>query len=404
VLTTTFLARPWWRFAALLLAIGTLVPAGAMAQARDTQDANADLLVFVAEGCPHCERAHEWLAELVARRPELRIQVRDVVRDPTAMAALRLAADEAGLTAVSVPTFVVRGVPVQVGFASAETTGRAIEDLLSAETSPAEGRAGGTSRPDSTVTPPNRPTVDLPLIGAVALDEVGLPVFTIALGLLDGFNPCAMWVLLFILSMLVSVGSRARMAMIGGVFVLVSGLVYYAFMAAWLNAFLFLGMSRWIQASLGGVALVLGGLNLKDFLWMGRGPSLGIPEAAKPTIYARVRRVVTAERLGAALGAATVLALLVNTVELLCTAGLPALYTRILTLRELPPLQYHGYLLLYNLFYMFDDALMLGAAVVTLSHHRLQRREARWLKLLSGVVMLGLGLVLLLEPGWLAAV
>jgi uncharacterized membrane protein HdeD (DUF308 family) len=117
-----------------------------------------------------------------------------------------------------------------------------------------------------------------------------------------------------------------------------------------------------------------------------------------------VRRVVTAERLGAALGAATVLALLVNTVELLCTAGLPALYTRILTLRELPPLQYHGYLLLYNLFYMFDDALMLGAAVVTLSHHRLQRREARWLKLLSGVVMLALGLVLLLEPGWLAAV
>jgi hypothetical protein len=160
-------------------------------------------------------------------------------------------------------------------------------------------------------------------------------------------------------------------------------------------------MSRWIQVTLGGVALALGGLNLKDFLWMGHGPSLGIPEAAKPTIYARVRRVVTAERLGAALGTATVLALLVNVVELLCTAGLPALYTRILTLHELSRLEYHAYLLLYDLFYMFDDALMLGIAVVTLSHHRLQRREARWLKLLSGAVMLGLGVVLLVQPDWL---
>jgi len=251
------------------------------------------------------------------------------------------------------------------------------------------------------VGPLDSPTVEVPLIGVVALNEVGLPVFTVVLGLLDGFNPCAMWVLLFLLSMLVNVGSRARMAMIGGVFVLVSGLVYYAFMAAWLNAFLFLGMSRWIQVTLGGVALALGGLNLKDFLWMGRGPSLGIPEAVKPTIYARVRRVVTAERLGAALGTATVLALLVNVVELLCTAGLPALYTRILTLHELPRLEYHAYLFLYVLFYMLDDALMLGIAVVTLSHHRLQRREARWLKLLSGAVMLGLGVMLLAQPDWL---
>jgi cytochrome c biogenesis protein CcdA len=241
----------------------------------------------------------------------------------------------------------------------------------------------------------------VPFVGAVSVEDVGLPLFTIVVGLLDGFNPCAMWVLLFLLSMLVSVGSRARMAMIGGVFVLVSALVYYAFLAAWLNAFLFLGMSRWIQITLGGVALVIGGLNVKDFLWMGHGPSIGIPEAAKPSIYARIRRVITMERLGAALGAATVLALLVNMVELLCTAGLPALYTRILTLRELPRLQYHAYLLLYDVFYMFDDTLVLGLAVVTLSDRRLQRREARWLKLLSGAVMLGLGVALLVEPDWL---
>lgn len=95
------------------------------------------------------------------------------------------------------------------------------------------------------------------------------------------------------------------------------------------------------------------------------------------------------------------LAFLVNTVELLCTAGLPALYTRILTLRELSAWSYHGYLLLYNVFYMLDDGMILAVAVVTLSHHRLQQREARWLKLLAGVVMLALGALLLIEPEWL---
>lgn len=199
----------------------------------------------------------------------------------------------------------------------------------------------------------------------------------------------------------VHVESRARMAVIGGVFVGVSGLVYYAFMAAWLNAFLFLGMARWIQVSLGGLALVIGALNVKDFFWLGRGPSLGIPEAAKPGIYARVRRVVSAESMGSALGTVAALALLVNTVELLCTAGLPALYTRILTLRELPTLTYHAYLALYNIFYMLDDGLVLAVAIVTLGNGRLRADQARWLKLASGSVMLVLGILLLVEPTWL---
>lgn len=385
---------------ALCALIGVGTPRSGAAQSAPQSDALPDLVVFVGQGCPHCERSLEWLAGLRDRRPELRIGVYDVVRDRAAMAALQSLVAERGLAGVSVPTFVVRGAAVHVGFGTAETTGQMLEALLD-EAAPAPGaeerEVGRATEVDSLESA----SVRLPLIGVVALDDVGLPLFTIALGLLDGFNPCAMWVLLFLLSMLVSVGSRARMAMIGGVFVLVSGLVYYAFMAAWLNAFLFLGISGWIQVTLGGIALLIGALNVKDFLWLGRGPSLGIPEAAKPGIYARVRRIVTAERLGAALGTVTVLALLVNTVELLCTAGLPALYTRILTMRELSTLSYHAYLALYDLFYMLDDALVLGVAIFTLSHHRLQRREARWLKLVSGSVMLGLGFVLLVQPDWL---
>lgn len=343
-----------------------------------------DLRVFVGSGCPHCARALEWLQGVRAARPELTVVVADVVTDAAALEALRALAEELGLGGVSVPTFVVGDSAVLVGFDGPETTGARIESLLA---------ASGTDSESASVR--------VPLIGQVDLESIGLPAFTIAIGLVDGFNPCAMWVLLFLLSLLVNVRSRARMAVIGGVFVLVSGLVYYAFMAAWLNVFVLLGMARWIQVGLGGLALGLGAINVKDAFWLGRGPSLAIPEGAKPGIYERMRRVVTAERLGSALGTVVVLAALVNTVELLCTAGLPALYTRILTLRDLSLWAYHGYLLLYIAFYMLDDALMLALAIVTLGHRRLQRGEARWLKLVSGVVMVGLGVLLLVQPGWL---
>jgi glutaredoxin len=378
----------------LLLALSAAAPASA----RQVDSVGvSDLRVYVGKGCPHCERALFWLEGLRAREPGLRIEVSDVVTDQEALEALRQLSRERDLSGVTVPTFVVRGQAVHVGFSEPETTGRMLEALL-ADTSSASSAEGEEIRGPAS---PVGPTVTIPILGVVALEDLGLPVFTIVLGLLDGFNPCAMWVLLFLISMLLHVQSRARMALIGGVFVAVSGLVYFAFMAAWLNVFLLLGMARGIQVTLGVVALLLGALNVKDFLWMGRGPSLGIPESAKPGIYARVRRIITADRLGPALVSVVVLALLVNTVELLCTAGLPALYTRILTMRELSSWTYHAYLALYNVFYMLDDGIMLTVAVVTLSHHRLQHRSARWLKLLSGAVMVGLGVLLLLEPAWL---
>jgi hypothetical protein len=191
------------------------------------------------------------------------------------------------------------------------------------------------------------------------------------------------------------------MALIGGTFVLVSGIVYFAFMAAWLNLFLLVGISRVTQVFLGLIAAIIGVLNVKDFIALGRGPSLVIPQSARPAIYARMRAVVLAEHPGAALGGVILLAVLVNVVELLCTAGFPAVYTRILTLRELPVWKYYGYLVLYNVAYVLDDGLMLALAVLTLSRRKLQDRAGRWLKLVSGGVMLGLGAVLIGRPAWL---
>jgi hypothetical protein len=200
------------------------------------------------------------------------------------------------------------------------------------------------------------------------------------------------------LSMLAGLRDRKKMLIIAGVFVAVQGIAYFAFMAAWLNVFLFVGLSRASEVILGGIACVAGALNLKDFWAFGRGISLSIPTAAKPGLYAKLRRILQAESLSAAVCGTIVLALLVQVVEFLCTTGFPALYTRILTLRQLDSGTYYGYLLLYNFVYMLDDLLLLTIGVVTLSQRRLQEKEGKWLKLLSGVVMVILGLYLFSSP------
>ncbi|NIL97251.1 MAG: hypothetical protein GTO53_06650 [Planctomycetales bacterium] len=232
----------------------------------------------------------------------------------------------------------------------------------------------------------------------MSVQRVGLPALTLAVGLVDGFNPCAMWVLLFLLSLLVNLKDRWRILVIAGTFILISGLAYFAFMAAWLNVFLFVGYLRPIQIALGMIAIAVGSIHIKDFFAFHRGFSLSIPEAAKPGIYARTRRIITAENLVGALIGAAVLAVMVNVVELLCTAGLPALYTEILTMQNLPSWQNYAYLALYNVCYMFDDTLMVGMVVITLSRHKLQENQGRWLKLLSGVIITILGGIMIIKP------
>ncbi len=378
--------------------------------ASEPASSEYDLEVFVREGCPHCAAAKIFLDELGRDRPGLRTVIYDVGTDRAALARLKDLASRHGMRTLGVPAFYLRGQLI-IGYSGAETTGARIKAILDRPIGQIRERPPvGACRPEGDVPCEDQTgqdrlatdSIETRWFGRLSVRELGLPVFTLAIGLLDGFNPCAMWVLLFLLSLLVHLRSRAKMAVIAGTFVLVSGLAYFAFMAAWLNVFLWMGMARSVQALLGVVAGAIGIINVKDFFAFRRGLSLVIPERAKPRLYEQARAVLQADNLVAAITGIIVLAVLVNAVELLCTAGFPVLYTEILTLRRLPWWQYYGYLGLYNVAYMFDDAVMVGIAVVTLSHHQLQAGGARWLKLISGLVMIGLGSLLLVNPDWLA--
>lgn len=247
-------------------------------------------------------------------------------------------------------------------------------------------------------------TITLPMLGEIRWRDWGMPAFTIAVGLVDGFNPCAMWVLMFLLSLLVNLRDRWKILAVAGTFVFISGVAYLAFMSAWLSVAKLVMFLRPAQLILGGLGLTVGLIHIKDFFAFKKGVSLSIPESTKPGFYDRVRRIVMAETLWAAIVGATVLAVLVNIIELLCTAGLPAMYTGILTMQKYPPWENFLYLLLYIAAYMFDDSIMVAIAVVTLGKHKLQERSGRALKLIGGLVIASLGAVMIFKPNWLGAV
>jgi len=357
--------------------------------------------VFVREGCPHCANAEEFLAQLQKERPALSIVIRDVQKEPAALERLKELAQQTNTGTVRVPAIHVGGQLI-VGFSPEARTDSLIRAALDGRQAGPQAEAAGTCEAEDSLACPKGPggaaeeEFSVTIFGrTITLDDVGLPAFALTLGLLDGFNPCSMWVLLLMISLLAPLNDRKRMLAIGGTFVLIQGIAYFVFMAAWLNMFLLIGMSRAVTLVVATIAIVAGLINLKDFVAFGRGISLSIPQRAKPGIYNRMRKLLHAPTMTAAIVGAAVLAVLVQIVEFMCTSGFPALFTRILTLQELPPASYYGYMLLYIAGYMLDDIVILSIGVIMLSRHRLQEKEGRVLKLISGLVMVGLGLYLI---------
>jgi thiol-disulfide isomerase/thioredoxin len=371
------------------------------------------LYYFYSPTCPHCQAAAPYIDELRARWPWLEVQ-KYAVKDNRANAKFYYeTALSLGTKALSVPGFIFCR-QVLIGYDDAATTGAEIAQALDAchqqrldagvvgmSATPAAGAKPSGAAHTPLAAEQGGTNVHIPIIGTVDAKLLSLPVLTLVLAGMDAFNPCAFFVLLFLLSLMVHAKSRARMLIVGGTFVLFSGLVYFVFMAAWLNLFLLAGELRAVTVAAGLVALVIGAINVKDYFWFKQGVSLSIPDAAKPGLFRRVREVVAAGATGPMLAGTILLAIVANSYELLCTAGLPMVYTRTLTLAGLPTWQYYAYLAAYNVIYVIPLLVIVMVFAWTLGARKLSESEGRLLKLVSGCMMLAFGILLLAAPHWL---
>jgi hypothetical protein len=354
---------------------------------------------FWGKGCPHCEEEKQFLQALGNKYPTLQIRAYEVWHNAGNAELLARIMKGSGAQASGVPVTVV-GNKLFIGFS--DWTSKGIEKavgLCMQETCPdaLERLSGGgiMSRQEEDKK------VSLPLVGEIDPARVSLPLFTVVIGGLDSFNPCAFFVLLFLLSMMIHARSRKKMLLIGGIFVFFSGFIYFLFMAAWLNVFLVIGRLTLITVAAAVVALLVALINIKDFFFFKKGVSLVIPDAAKPKLFERMRRLLKSSSPPALIGGTIVLAVSANAYELLCTAGFPMVYTRALTLHNLTTGQYYLYLVLYNFVYVVPLATIVLVITVSLGARKLTEWQGRQLKLVSGLMMFFLGLILLLDPALL---
>lgn len=430
--------RRWWRalLAVAWLAAGPVVAREPWVEPGPDGGPRVHLYFFWAETCPHCLQAHPVVEAVSRERSWVSLHALEVSRDRDNAKRFVALAESLGERAEAVPTLIWCG-RMEVGWSDDAISGARLAAGLDdcrtqyrqeAQAAGAQRRAKPAAETpanpagEAEVQPPAgvtgraagnfgvpagaaaAPPLDLPLLGRVDARELSLPVLTVVLAGLDAFNPCAFFVLLFLLSLLSHQRSRRRMLAVGGIFIAASGLMYFAFMAAWLSVFQLLGAMAWITAAAGGLAVFVGAVNVKDYFAFERGLTLSIPESAKPGIYRRARAILQSDKAAGLFAATVLLAVAANFYELLCTAGFPMVYTRILTLEVAEPALRHAWLALYNAIYVVPLLLIVLAFVGTLSAHRLTERGGRLLKLMSGTMMLELGLLLLFAPAWLNSV
>ncbi len=246
----------------------------------------------------------------------------------------------------------------------------------------------------------------IPIIGNIDVSGFSPLILSIVVGALDGFNACAMVALGFLLAVLVATGVRKRVILIGGVFILVSGVVYFLFISAWLNLFMFIGYQQYVQIIIALVIIFFSLFLLKDY-FTGVVCKVCNVEENKQSFFNKIQRklfvkmsqLTKAEMsLGLTLIGVVIVAIGVNLVELACSFGFPLAYTKILTSYNLPTAQYYGYLLVYVLFYMIDDFLIFLIAVITLKVTKASDKYLKIIKLISGIVLLIMGLLMLFKP------
>lgn len=386
-----------------------------------------NLYFFYGDGCSHCAKEEKFLDRLEQENKNIRIYRYEVWHSRENAQLLSRLGRELKLDVSGIPLLII-GDKTIVGYYSDRITGEKIKSVINDYTqsgcpeivAPIINKTKidsqcihGCDLDDEecihqcgcqadNITGTELPeTINLPIIGEIKIQALPLPLFTVLIAAVDGFNPCAMWVLLFLISLLLGMQNRKRMWILGSTFVITSGLVYFLFLSAWLNLFLFLGFVLWIRMAVGLVALGSGGYHLRDY-WLNRNGGCKVTDSKKRRlVFEKIRNITQMQKFWLALLGIIALAFAVNLVELICSAGLPAVYTQVLALSNLANWQYSLYLLLYILVFMLDDLFVFFIAMTTLQMKAISSHYTRWSGLVGGIIMVIIGLLLLFKPGWL---
>lgn len=372
--------------------------------------------VIGRDDCTHCADEKAFFQELSREREDFSVRWYDI-DSPADRGLFDRVTESEGLSK-STPITLVGSTIIQ-GFDRPETTGSRIESLIDEVSISGKNygfeellAAGGSAGVEKTIggtcddggvckTPGGDPLlVTIPFVGTIDAAEYSLPVLSSVLGFVDGFNPCAMWVLVTFLLVLIQLGDRSRVWMVAGLFILAESVMYYLILNVWFSAWDFIGLDRIVTPIVGTLAIGGGIFFLYEWLYSG-GTCKVTDVGQRARISGQIRKLATEPVTWVTAGGIVALALSVNVIEFACSIGIPQAFTKIIELNSSGFLETQGYMLLYILFYMVDDLIVFGLALWGAGKLQMTATYAKWCNLFGGILMIALGAILVFAPEWL---
>ncbi len=377
-------------------------PAANAAAANAATPGTGELVLYWGDGCPNCAAEKKWLAKVAVDHPDLVITQYEVWFNEDNQKLFIAAGKKLGFTASSVPTTVI-GERVWIGWTDSisEDVAKAV-DLVAAGKPVPPGVYGtpgaGTCAEGAAQCAKDEVKIDVPLVGEVSLGGRSLLVSTVIIGFVDGVNPCSLWVISVLLTIVVRTASRRRVLAIGTTFLLVTAAMYAVYMAGIYSALMVVGYIGAIQVIVAIAAGIFGAVSLKDYFAFKKGLSFTIKDSAKPGIYKRVREAAGQRALVPALAATVLLGVAVSLLETPCTAGFPVLWTGMLQANGVGFAESAALFVVYMIPFLLDEIIVFGFVVITMRATKMQEKHGQLLKLVAGVTMLALAAVMILNP------
>lgn len=375
-----------------------------------------NIYLFYGDGCPHCAAEKEFLNNYLKNKKDIKLYTYEVWYNEDNQKAFKDVQKLLKKDATGIPYLII-GRQVITGFSENSTEERikhAINYYLEVDYDDEVGMYFGyvekkEEKPNEEPNPEisTKPDeykdeiYDIPLLGKKQAKDVSLVLSAVVIGLVDGFNPCAMWILIFLISMLIGMENKRRKWILGITFLIASALVYFLFMISWLDLAIFLNQTIFIRMGISFVAIIFGGISVFRFFKKTEDGCEVVDSKNRKKIINSIKKIVKEKTFILAFLGIIVLAISVNIIELLCSLGLPVMFTEILALNDISKTSQIMYVLLYVLFFLIDDIIILTIAMKTLEIKAISNKYGKYSHLIGGLIMLLIGTLMLLKPEWL---
>ena len=364
---------------------------------------------FHSDTCPHCKEEKKFLESIKKDYPNLVIRSYEV-SSSTNYDYMKIAKDRMGSTSTGVPFTVIgdeffNGYMASIGSRMKETLDSYYNDNTEVETpaveEPKEEKEEEPKLEEKEETKKEENTeYDIPLLGKIDAKEASIPLIAIILGFIDGFNPCALWILLFLINMLFNMKNRKKMWLLGTTFLVTSAFVYFLAMLG-LSVVLSFAAITWVRRIIALVAIIGGILNLRSYFTAKEDGCHVVDEKKRKKYFTKIKALTAEQNLLIALIGIIALAASVNLVELACSAGFPTIFITILELNNIDGLMKIGYILIYILFFLVDDLAIFIIAMLTLKISGVTTKYSKFAHLVGGIIMIIIGLLLIFKPEWI---